>query len=272
MSKSMANKKARLDKDDLKEHVECPVCMEVPREGPIFACPNGHLVCQRCKVATCPVCREAMGQHRSLLAVAVIEKIHHDCKHDGCDEVFKLGNLSDHEKVCKHRSVCCPFDPCDKKFALSKLLDHLKSARACSFGNVLVMKETTTSRQRFKVSNIEQLKYPDLEIDWKVNVCSHKGVMFALRVKRCGDFYRINIVMFESEEVCSKYNIEIEVYKSNSSPAYLRHSIKYRGNPSSIDETKADLENMGLLVHRKVMEKMVLKDNTFDFTVSFSFF
>jgi len=264
-------KRVRPDNEDLKEHMECPVCMEIPREGPIFSCPNGHLVCQKCKVTTCPICRQAMGQHRSLLAVAVIEKIHHDCKHNGCDEVFKLDNLCDHEKVCKHRSVSCPFDSCDEKFALSKVLDHLKSSRTCSSmsENVRMIKEMTTHKS-FTVNNIEKIKLP--KINWRLLVCSYKGVDFALRVKKSGDFYNINIVMFESEVVCSKYNIEMEVYKSNSSPAYARHSIKFRGNPSSIDETKTDVENVGLLVHRKVMEKMVLEDETFDFTVSFSFF
>jgi len=103
-------------------------------------------------------------------------------------------------------------------------------------------------------------------------VGSHKGVKFGLRVKKSKDYYNINIVMFETEEECSKYNIEIEVYKSRSHPA-SRHSVKFRGSPSSIDKTKAEIENVGLSVHREVMEKMaLLEDGTLEFTVSFSFF
>ena len=30
--------------EKLKENVECPVCMEIPRAGPMFVCPNGHFV------------------------------------------------------------------------------------------------------------------------------------------------------------------------------------------------------------------------------------
>ena len=78
--------------------------------------------------------------------------------------------------------------------------------------------------------------------------------------------------MFETEEECSKYNIEMEVYKPNSPPA-SRHSVKFRGNPSSIDKTKAERENAGLSVHREVMKKIaLLDDDVMRFTVSFSFF
>ena len=74
--------------DDMKKQIECPVCHEVPRTGPIFACPNGHLVCEKCKRESCPTCRAVMGNYRSLLAVAVIERILHDCKNDECDDKF----------------------------------------------------------------------------------------------------------------------------------------------------------------------------------------
>merc|ERR1719318_1363201 len=43
--------------EKLKENVECPVCMEIPRAGPMFVCPNGHFVCKKCKTGSCPTCR-----------------------------------------------------------------------------------------------------------------------------------------------------------------------------------------------------------------------
>ena len=52
MSQQSKSKRIRLDDEDVKKEVECPVCMEIPRKGPIYACPNGHLVCQRCKGKT----------------------------------------------------------------------------------------------------------------------------------------------------------------------------------------------------------------------------
>lgn len=51
----------------LREMVECPVCLELPREGPVPVCPNGHVVCSPCLrrrrqiegelITSCPSCR-----------------------------------------------------------------------------------------------------------------------------------------------------------------------------------------------------------------------
>ena len=52
MSQQSMSKKVRLDNEDLKKEVECPICMEIPRTVPIYACPNGQLVCRSCKGKT----------------------------------------------------------------------------------------------------------------------------------------------------------------------------------------------------------------------------
>ena len=107
---------ARLRKiQSLKKHVECPVCLNVPRQGPIYTCPNGHLVCHKCKQETCPTCQEGIGASKSLVAAAVIDHIFHDCKFDDCDKDFPLENLEEHEKMCRHRTVICPHAMCKKE-------------------------------------------------------------------------------------------------------------------------------------------------------------
>ena len=73
----------------LQEKIECPVCLEVPREGPMPCCPVGHLTCSPCleRLGTqarqgrveCPTCREPMGEGRSSLARIVIENMAHQC-------------------------------------------------------------------------------------------------------------------------------------------------------------------------------------------------
>merc|ERR1740137_130425 len=100
--------------DNLKDTVECPVCLEIPRKGPVFVCPNGHFVCKRCKAEakSCPTCRDPMGDGKSLLAVSVIEIIDHKCKFVECEELFAVDKLEAHEKVCKHRMVKCPHRTC----------------------------------------------------------------------------------------------------------------------------------------------------------------
>ena len=154
-----------------------------------------------------------------------------------------------------------------KSLPCLNLLTTLK-VRVNVHSNNIMKGETVDNKRSFVMAKV--LKRP--KFDWKVRVFSHNDVKFAIRAKKSGDYYKINIVMFEAEEECSKYNVEMEVYKPNSPPA-SRHSVKYRGNPSSVDKTKAEIENAGLLVHREVMEKIALFDgDIIMFSVSFSFF
>ena len=44
-----ATKTLNEDVGTLRKRVECPVCLEIPRSGPVFVCKNGHFVCQKCK-------------------------------------------------------------------------------------------------------------------------------------------------------------------------------------------------------------------------------
>merc|ERR1719431_22981 len=115
--------------DNLKKMVECPICLDVPRKGPIFMCSNGHFLCEKCRQEDCPTCREVMGDHKSILAVAVIENILHDCKFVECEQNYPFHEIEEHEKNCKHRIVCCPYySCCTEKVSLPKLLDHLEMA------------------------------------------------------------------------------------------------------------------------------------------------
>merc|ERR1719348_1282930 len=54
----------------VRERLECPVCLCVPRRGPVPSCPSGHLICSPCllkmkkegKGDNCPSCRAPMGE------------------------------------------------------------------------------------------------------------------------------------------------------------------------------------------------------------------
>ena len=89
----------------LKDKTECPVCWEIPRTAPVPVCPNGHIVCRRCRRATCPTCRASMGEGKSLLAATIIEKVEHVCSFDDCNQLFPLGELENHEASCAYRKI-----------------------------------------------------------------------------------------------------------------------------------------------------------------------
>jgi len=253
--------------DLLKTHVECPVCFEVPRTGPIYACPNGHHVCKNCKKESCPICREVMGNNKSLLAVEVIENVLHKCKFVKCEDVFPLGKeLTEHERICKHRKVSCPRSDCDKEFPLSDLLEHLGN-KTCCFDTVpCVVDEATVTSKTFNAGRIAGLKD---QIGWKLNSFIYKGTPIVLCVKKSDSHYYFYVVMFECEEVCSKYVLELEVFKHKTFQVFHH---KVQGIPISIDTAKSDMEHLGLSVHQKVMEMIVPEDDDLVFTVSFSFF
>jgi len=45
---------------ELREELECPVCLEVTSKAPIYKCSDDHLICRQCrpKLSECPQCRE----------------------------------------------------------------------------------------------------------------------------------------------------------------------------------------------------------------------
>ena len=45
--------------DEKKKTLECPVCLEVVEEAPIYRCQQEHLVCSTCRlqIRKCPECR-----------------------------------------------------------------------------------------------------------------------------------------------------------------------------------------------------------------------
>ena len=73
----MASKpKVTLSLDDLKDFLECPICMTIPNEGPIYQCESGHIICKDChpKLEQCPQCRQKLGKIRALQLEKIIEK------------------------------------------------------------------------------------------------------------------------------------------------------------------------------------------------------
>jgi len=259
-------KSEKMKVNTLKNQIECPVCLEVPRKGPVFACPNGHLVCQRCKQDTCPTCMEDVGDNKSLVALSVIENILHDCKFVECEGEFSLKDVEEHEKVCDHRIVACPYGQCDQMVALSKLVFHL-GKNACASNRVPIVVESY-GEKTFNLSILEKLQNP--HISWKMTTYYHERHFLVLKVNKIGEYWRFVIVMLESLEVCSKFNIEIEVHETNSCPD-TRLNARVRCQPCSVDQTPAEMEGFGLYVPHKFMMKMMLKEDSFKFTVSLSF-
>jgi len=132
MANASLKKKLQTMEEKLRDRLECPVCLQVPRSGPFYECKNGHIVCKDCATNQCPLCKLGMGPRKSLVAETIIEIIPHYCKFDGCGQKFSGDVLEGHEKVCPHRTVACPNPHCFSQVPLSSLVDHTQLSCASS--------------------------------------------------------------------------------------------------------------------------------------------
>merc|ERR1711936_1273264 len=135
-------------------------------------------------------------------------------------------------------------------------MDHLESDPCTNDRSPSIVIESSAAA-KFNLSALEKLHNP--KISWKVKTYCHEGYYFVLKVDKSGDYWRFVIVMFESPEVCSEFNIKIKVYETNSSPD-TRLSAKVRCDPCSIDQSEAEMEGFGLNVPHRFMEEMMFKE------------
>ena len=246
--------------EKLKDKIECPVCLGIPRGRPVPVCPNGHVVCTECKRDTCPTCRIAMGTNTSLLAGTVLENIEHNCKFGDCNENFSLEDLKKHEAVCLHRTVNCPSTKCAMKTSLTKLLvDHLRNSKECCGGG-----------HHLALENWNRMNFVDDTGDvfqrnegyWPMHVYFNPDgeILAVFPIKSERQFYFM-VVMFASETQCSKYKFEMIVHETESEALGLDSvmAAKFCGNPLSIDLMKEELKlyNTGEKLMAKIVKKSI---------------
>jgi len=246
--------------DQMKHKVECPVCMEVPRSGPVPVCPNGHFVCKKCKTDACPTCRVPMGNNKSLLATIVVDNIKHVCTFVDCEESFAVDKVEDHERICPHRIVSC--DLCKEKIALSQLLKHFSDKKCGSKPVATVINGSGISD--FSISRADWLLKS--ELTWPLKTYSFKNKIFAVIPKKYDNFYYFSMVMFGSKNEANKFIVDMKVHAPEDSEV----SYRYHGKPSSVDENMKEVRCLGLAVSNPGMEQILRKTDNSAFNVSFS--
>ena len=121
-----------------ENNLTCPICMNIPRQK-VFQCPNGHLICEPCKIdytrnsTTCPTCRAPLGNNRNLLAEKLIDITGIPCKFqiEGCRMILKKEVLENHEMKCQFRLVYC--STCRQEVSLSKMVNHIQEHQKNDF-------------------------------------------------------------------------------------------------------------------------------------------
>ena len=251
----------------LKNQIECPVCLGVPSEAPVFSCPNGHMICNRCKckMDTCPTCKEAMGQDKSLLAVTILENIDHECSIDGCEETLSFEDLGNHVRDCEHRVVRCPFAGCDETMPLMDLMKHLNDSKKCC----MFIKDCEENGSGF--THLVYVNNFFKDRIWKIGIFKYQGVAFAIKMDHANGNLNVSLLMFKSEPKCAKYKLEIIAHCADSTPQDASFSYICRGAPGSVDQEWDRLKQVRLTVSDEAMRTILKKKNNHDqFKISFN--
>jgi len=126
---------------DHLQDFECPVCLRVPREAPVYQCARGHCVCSgcheklsKCHFPKCPVCRIALGKIRNRIFESMLDFLEHPCQFSfyRCNEEAKKSAIEVHERDCEHRLVNCVLAKCKIRIPLSMLIDHVEEAHGAT--------------------------------------------------------------------------------------------------------------------------------------------
>jgi len=119
--------------DWVTKFLECPVCLEIIKDPPVYLCEKGHALCLTCREPLkaqdkpCPVCRGKLTDARNLVVENMLELLPKiKCKNEGCTFEKSNGDLvKTHEEECRERPVKC--GNCKEPIAMSKLVAHLET-------------------------------------------------------------------------------------------------------------------------------------------------
>ena len=246
--------------EEMKAKIECPVCMEVPREGPIRQCPNGHLLCPTCvdkrerdKKTDCPSCRAPMGQIQSLLATSIIEDLDHECTHRGCAAMVHFKEYNSHLEKCLYRLGCCPNINCGEEIVFKDLEQHV---RICPLGFDFQF-DTDKQYQTFDVEKTDLNENVKWVTHWYDNAF--------LQTERSNGEYIFEVGMVADKEECSRYMAEILLFDKNDK-IVVRSS--YPVNPI---ETKNDKKAFHFSIKEELLSRIWENNHhTFQFKLDFN--
>jgi len=244
----------------LHDQIECPVCLEFPTSGPIYSCPNGHLVCSNCKDANCPTCRGKMFNGKSLLAVTVMENFEHKCKFEECEEILPLEKYKLHLKSCPHRLVFCPARTafCGKKMSLNKVYDHISKECEGSWNHEMpdLNYENFPVRLTHKSLNGPPRNSRGFALRWED--VHH----LYLHIDNVLDFTVFSVQLFGDVEQCKKFTVEVAVYRlGDEKNNYVQ---KLTSEPLPIDIDQEIRKQNGLTIGSIHMEKIARKQKNGD--------
>jgi len=224
--------------EELKDVLECPVCLKVPRQPPIYQCERGHCICSVChaKLTNCPVCRIPLGKTRSLIFEKVLSKMPHSCKFSdyGCKLEHTKTQLETHEKDCGYRLVNCVDLACQTQVPMAQLVEHMKKDHE---REDFVHTESNTYRSHFIVQSSDFTG----EIMWISDHIVFEDRHFFRECCRSKDGqWFVWVYMIGSRKECEEYIYTVKIMSDDR-----EEELMYRGRCVPLDVAKEKLVQVG---------------------------
>jgi len=242
--------------ESFSDELQCPVCLLVPRDIPIPACPVGHLVCQRCRVNVhiCPTCRRLMLKDgTNTLANKMIERIPHPCKYSECQVKNYLKEIVKHEARCPERTIECPYLYCKKQVKITEFYTHAV-ASTCNYCPAVL---SNTTDNYIEIKNGETLQsYLSTDMNWSMRVFEDHGKMFYFHQHyfAAEQIFAFYITMAEHSSEANKYLARMTLKNQNDprkSLSIIQDVISMDSAPTNIDSILAS--KSVIFIHRKTM-------------------
>lgn len=219
------NKQMKDVVEELREMIEYPVCLLVPRQrGPVPVCSNGHILCHACtdrirldaraagENAKCPSCTVDLGNTTSLLASRLVERVEHECEHNGCEQMIAFDQLVNHQMSCSFRKVLCPGSgkTCKNvEMPLNKVEEHIKTCpdnlKPIQLNNAVV-----------KLRMSERYKDSEETLLWGSHTFMVHGKTFFMRKKREKHILHCETVMLGGAEECKGFFVDTKILDKDS--------------------------------------------------------
>ena len=207
---------------EVKAKMECPVCLSIPREGPVPCCPRGHLVCTSCLEKmkqggqrACPTCRGPMGEGKSLLAKVLVENIEHQCDLKGCKEMVSFKTFNQHTRECNYRLVLCPGSnfQCRQMVPFCEVENH---ATTCPD----TLPWRPVEGRPYKKFRITKARFDNKVLTFYSRMMNVDGEVFFVRARKEADNFIAELVMKADQQKCNKFMATISILDSLSRPSY----------------------------------------------------
>ena len=108
---------------EIRDIIECPVCIGLSASGSFIQCRNGHIGCLACfsRLKTCPVCRVSLCNNKKIISDEILMKMLSELRHNEESEIFVQNEKLSQYFQCEG----CNFVPTRKPVYLQCPSGHL---------------------------------------------------------------------------------------------------------------------------------------------------